>query len=66
MTEKFPETGLPKQAPVSIDIMTDSQIRICMLEGILAATEKRLLEYIESEKELRKELEEMKQKGVSQ
>ncbi len=66
MTEKFPETGLPKQAPVSIDTMTDSQIRICMLEGILAATEKRLLEYIESEKELRKELEEMKQKGVSQ
>ena len=36
-----------------------------MLEGILAATEKRLLEYIETEKELRKELEELKQKGGS-
>ena len=34
-----------------------------MLEGILAATEKRLLEYIETEKELREELEKLKQKG---
>ena len=66
MTEKFPENGLPKQAPVSIEAMTDSQIQICMLEGILTATEKRLLEYIEMEKELRKELDGLKQKGGSQ
>lgn len=66
MTEKFPENGLPKQAPVSIEAMTDSQIQICMLEGILTATEKRLLEYIEMEKELREELDGLKQKGGSQ
>lgn len=63
MAENFREKGLPRQAPVSIETMTDSQIRICMLEGILAATEKRLLEYIETEKELREELEKLKQKG---
>ena len=66
MTENFREKGLPRQAPVSIETMTDSQIRICMLEGILAATEKRLLEYIETEKELREELEKLKQKGEKQ
>ena len=65
MAEMFSKTGLSGQAPVSIETMSDSQIRICMLEGILAATEKRLLEYIETEKELRKELEELKQKGGS-
>ena len=43
--------------------MTEEQIRIRMLEGILAATERRLLEYIESEKELRRELETLKAQG---
>ncbi len=43
---------------VSIEQMTDDQIRIRMLEGILDATERRLLEYVETEKELRKQLEE--------
>ena len=65
MAEIFSKAGLSGQAPVSIETMSDSQIRICMLEGILAATEKRLLEYIETEKALRKELEELKQKGGS-
>lgn len=65
MAEMFSKAGLSGQVPVSIETMSDSQIRICMLEGILAATEKRLLEYIETEKELRKELEELKQKGGS-
>lgn len=39
---------------------TEDQIRIQMLEGILAATEKRLLEYIETEKELRQEITRLK------
>ena len=43
--------------------MTEEQIRIRMLEGILAATERRLFEYIESEKELRRELETLKAQG---
>ena len=43
--------------------LSDEQIRIRMLEGILAATERRLLEYIESEKELRRELEELRARG---
>ena len=40
--------------------LSDEQIRIRMLEGILAAAERRLLEYIESEKELRRELAELR------
>ena len=39
--------------------MSDEQIRIRMLEGILAATERRLLEYIGTEKELRRQLKEL-------
>ena len=34
MAEMFSKTGLSGQAPVSIETMSDSQIRICMLEGI--------------------------------
>lgn len=43
---------------ISFVKMSDDQIRIRMLEGILEATERRLLEYIETEKELRRQLEE--------
>lgn len=43
---------------ISFAEMSDDQIRIRMLEGILAATERRLLEYIEMEQELRRQLEE--------
>ena len=67
MAERFisSQSQEDTSVPVSIEELTDSQIQIRMLEGILAATEKRLLEYIETEKELRKELEELKQKGGS-
>lgn len=62
MAEQFSEAGLLQQAPVSLETMSDIEIRICMLEGILAATEKRLMEYIETEKNLREELEQLKKK----
>lgn len=47
-------------AVISVRKLSDEQIRIRMLEGILAAAERRLLEYIESEKELRRELAELR------
>lgn len=50
-------------AGITVRRMTEEQTRIRMLEGILAATERRLLEYIESEKELRRELEELRAQG---
>lgn len=50
-------------AEITVRKLSDEQIRIRMLEGILAATERRLLEYIESEKELRRELEELRARG---
>ncbi len=50
-------------AEITVRKMTEEQIRIRMLEGILAATERRLFEYIESEKELRRELETLKAQG---
>ena len=50
-------------AEITVGKLSDEQIRIRMLEGILAATERRLLEYIESEKELRRELEELRARG---
>ena len=50
-------------AEITVKKMTEEQIRIRMLEGILAATERRLFEYIESEKELRRELETLKAQG---
>lgn len=50
-------------AVITVRKLSDEQIRIRMLEGILAATERRLLEYIESEKELRRELEELRARG---
>ena len=43
--------------------LTEEELRICMLEGILAATERRLLEYIETEKELREEIRSLKEAG---
>lgn len=52
-----------EQAGITVERMTEEQIRIRMLEGLLAATERRLLEYIESEKELRAELEALRERG---
>lgn len=46
---------------ISIENMTEEEIKIHMLEGILAATERRLLEYIRSEKELKEELRKLKE-----
>ena len=46
---------------LSMEELTDEEMRIRMLEGILAATEKRLLEYIETEKELRQEIKRLKE-----
>ena len=43
--------------------LSDEQLRLRLLEGILAATECRLVEYIVSEKELRRELEELRARG---
>ena len=43
----LPRTG----AEISIERMGDDEIRIRMLEGILEATEQRLLEYIRKEEE---------------
>lgn len=59
MAERFisSQSQEDTSVPVSIEELTDSQIQIRMLEGILAATEKRLTEYIKTEKELRRELE---------
>lgn len=51
-SRELPLTG----TKISFARMTDEQIRIQMLEGILAATEKRLLEYVRSEKALKEQL----------
>lgn len=59
--EEFPHT----KTRVSVRQMSDEQIRICMLEGMLKATERRLLEYIDAEKELREELERLRESGRS-
>lgn len=48
---------------IRIQELTPEGMRIRMLEGILAATEQRLLAYIESEKELKKELKKWKEAG---
>ena len=53
-SRKLPYSG----TEISFAEMSDDQNRIRMLEGILAATERRLLEYIEMEQELRRQLEE--------
>lgn len=50
---------------ISFAKMNDDQIRIRMLEGILEATEKRLLEYIETEQELRRQLKKMQDEKKS-
>ena len=54
-SKTLPYTG----SELSFVEMSDEQIRIRMLEGILAATERRLLEYIGTEKELRRQLKEL-------
>ena len=65
MAEEFREKReLPHQGKtLSVEGMTEEELRICMLEGILAATERRLLEYIETEKELREEIRSLKEAG---
>ena len=65
MAEEFSEEReLPHQGKtLSVEGMTEEELRICMLEGILAATERRLLEYIETEKELREEIRSLKEAG---
>lgn len=65
MAEEFSEEReLPHQGKtLSVERMTEEELRICMLEGILAATERRLLEYIETEKELREEIRSLKEAG---
>lgn len=47
---------------ISVEKLTDDQLYIQMLEGILSATERRLLEYIQSEKELKKKLQKLQEK----
>lgn len=54
VTKELPYSG----TELSFAKMSDDQLRIRMLEGILEATERRLLEYIGTEKELRRQLEE--------
>ena len=63
MAEEFrQERYLPFQdTTLSMEELSDEEMRIRMLEGILAATEKRLLEYIETEKELRQEIKRLKE-----
>ena len=63
MAEEFrQERYLPFQdTTLSVEELSDEEMRIRMLEGILAATEKRLLEYIETEKELRQEIKRLKE-----
>ncbi len=58
MAKDFAETYVfpDREESISIEKLTDEQMEIEMLKGILKATEKRLLEYIEAEKELRREL----------
>ena len=65
MAEEFRERReLPHQGKtISVEGLTEEELRICMLEGILAATERRLLEYIETEKELREEIRSLKEAG---
>ena len=65
MAEEFREKReLPHQGKtISVEGLTEEELRICMLEGILAATERRLLEYIETEKELREEIRSLKEAG---
>lgn len=62
MAEDFrEERELPSQGgTVSVEAMTEEELRIHMLEGILAATERRLTEYIETDRELREELRNLK------
>lgn len=47
---------------VTLETENDLQMRVRMLEGILEATERRLLEYIQSEKDLKKQLERYQRK----
>ena len=55
------EKYLPCQEKnISMERLTEEEMRIRMLEGMLAATEKRLLEYIATEKELKKEIKKLK------
>lgn len=54
MEQKLPNVG----ATVTAQGFSDKDLKIKLLEGMLDATEKRLLHYINLEKQLRNELEE--------
>lgn len=58
MVKEFAEEHVfpNNQDKICIEKLSEEQMEIKMLRGILKATEKRLLEYIETEKELRREL----------
>lgn len=58
MAKDFRETVSLEDTGTELSIaqLTPEQVKIKMLEGILEATEKRLVEYIENEKRLMEEL----------
>lgn len=58
MAKDFHETVSLEDTGTELSIaqLTPEQVKIKMLEGILEATEKRLVEYIENEKRLMEEL----------
>ena len=55
--EFWEEIKLPYlEEEIAIEKLNDDQMKIRMLEGILEATQKRLLEYIRREKELKSKI----------